>query len=101
MLLFYYWQDVVTERDKLAKQLPELQQQLETELLARTDLENRNMKDLMDFRTELDMEISAYRKLVERMSFIFEGEDKTAKEKTRLQLDAGRSRAELGELTPK
>ena len=27
--------------------------------------------------------------------------DETAKEKARLQLDAGRSRAELGELTPK
>jgi hypothetical protein len=27
----------------LSKQVPELQQQLETELLARTDLENRNM----------------------------------------------------------
>jgi len=35
--------DVSSERDNLVKQVPELQQQLETELLARTDLENRNM----------------------------------------------------------
>jgi len=35
--------NAAAERDKLLKQVPELQQQLETELLARTDLENRNM----------------------------------------------------------
>ena len=38
-----YLQETAAERDKLSKQVPELQQQLETELLARTDLENRNM----------------------------------------------------------
>lgn len=41
--LFGLLQETAAERDKLSKQVPELQQQLETELLARTDLENRNM----------------------------------------------------------
>jgi hypothetical protein len=39
----------------LAKQVPELQQQLETELLARTDLENRNMtlKEELSFKQQV------------------------------------------------
>jgi len=41
--LLGYLQETAAERDKLSKQVPELQQQLESELLARTDLENRNM----------------------------------------------------------
>ncbi|XP_046437575.1 lamin Dm0-like [Daphnia pulex] len=47
--------DAVSERDKLAKQVPELQQQLETELLARTDLENRNMtlKEELSFKQQM------------------------------------------------
>jgi len=47
--------DASTERDQLAKQVPELQQQLETELLARTDLENRNMtlKEELSFKQSM------------------------------------------------
>lgn len=45
----------MSERDKLVKQIPELQQQLETELLARTDLENRNMtlKEELSFKQQV------------------------------------------------
>jgi len=47
--------NATSERDKLIKQVPELQQQLETELLARTDLENRNMtlKEELSFKEQM------------------------------------------------
>lgn len=53
-------QEAASERDKLAKQVPELQQQLETELLARTDLENRNMtlKEELAFKQQVSDETS-------------------------------------------
>lgn len=64
--------ETAAERDKLSKQVPELQQQLETELLARTDLENRNMtlkeelafkqtmyeREMTEVRTNKQVEIS-------------------------------------------
>lgn len=54
-LIFYYRQEIAAERDTLKKQVPELQQQLETELLARTDLENRNMtlKEELAFKQQV------------------------------------------------
>ena len=54
-LLCFSLQEAASERDKLAKQIPELQQQLETELLARTDLENRNMtmKEELAFKKQV------------------------------------------------
>lgn len=54
---FFRIQEAASERDKLAKQIPELQQQLETELLARTDLENRNMtlKEELAFKQQVDI----------------------------------------------
>lgn len=56
MLYIFVEQEVTSERDKLAKQIPELQQQLETELLARTDLENRNMtlKEELSFKQQVE-----------------------------------------------
>ena len=42
ILFLLFFQNLISERDALTKQVPELQQQLEAELLARTDLENRN-----------------------------------------------------------
>ena len=56
MLCIFVEQEVTSERDKLAKQIPELQQQLETELLARTDLENRNMtlKEELSFKQQVE-----------------------------------------------
>lgn len=55
ILNIFVVQEVVSERDKLVKQIPELQQQLETELLARTDLENRNMtlKEELAFKQQV------------------------------------------------
>lgn len=64
--------EAAAEKDKLAKQVPELQQQLETELLARTDLENRMMtlkeelafkqtmyeREMTEVRTSKQVEIS-------------------------------------------
>ena len=54
-LLCLSLQEAASERDKLAKQIPELQKQLETELLARTDLENRNMtmKEELAFKQQV------------------------------------------------
>lgn len=55
-MCFLNEQEIAAERDKLAKQVPELQQQLETELLARTDLENRNMtlKEELSFKQQVE-----------------------------------------------
>lgn len=50
-------QELASERDKLNKQIPELQKQLETELLARTDLENRNMtlREELAFKQQVEL----------------------------------------------